>query len=94
MVKCPKCGNEEWSTVSCVTITDDYLKAMKEDLPSYNTIMNTQGGQKLLEKEITSWNFNARNVISYYLNFVIESIKTRIFLGLILDPLTVRIKCK
>jgi len=35
MVKCPKCGNDEWSTVSCVTITDDYLKAMKEGLPLY-----------------------------------------------------------
>jgi len=35
MVKCPKCRSEEWSTVSCVTITDDYLKAMKENLPSY-----------------------------------------------------------
>lgn len=35
MVKCPKCGNETWSDVSCDIITDDYLKSMKEDLPSY-----------------------------------------------------------
>jgi len=35
MVKCPKCGNETWSRISCVAITDNYLKAMKENLPSY-----------------------------------------------------------
>ena len=35
MVKCPKCGNKTWSDISCDTITEDYLKAMKEDLPSY-----------------------------------------------------------
>jgi len=35
MVKCPKCGNEKWSRISYVTITDNYLKAMKENLPSY-----------------------------------------------------------
>jgi predicted nucleic-acid-binding Zn-ribbon protein len=34
VVKCPKCGNEKWSQVSCITITENYLKAMKEDLPS------------------------------------------------------------
>jgi len=35
MVKCPKCRNEKWSRISCVTITDNYLKAMKKNLPSY-----------------------------------------------------------
>jgi len=35
MVKCPKCGNETWSQFSQETITDDYLKAMKENSPSY-----------------------------------------------------------
>ncbi|MDH3486558.1 MAG: hypothetical protein OEL82_00755 [Nitrosopumilus sp.] len=35
MVKCPKCGNESWSRVSDVTIIDEYLKAMKENLPPY-----------------------------------------------------------
>jgi len=35
MVKCPKCGNTKWSRTLQVTITDDYLKAMKENLPSY-----------------------------------------------------------
>jgi len=35
MVKCPNCGNESWSRISNVTITDEYLKAMKENLPPY-----------------------------------------------------------
>jgi len=35
MIKCPKCGNEKWSKTLRVTITDDYLKSMKENLPSY-----------------------------------------------------------
>ena len=35
MVKCPKCGNESWSRVSDVTITDEYLKAIRENLPPY-----------------------------------------------------------
>ena len=35
MVKCPKCGNTRWSRGLSVTITDEYLKAMKENLPSY-----------------------------------------------------------
>jgi len=35
MVKCPKCGNEKWSRSSVITISDDYLKAMKENLPPY-----------------------------------------------------------
>jgi len=35
MVKCPKCGNQTWSQFSQETITDDYLKAMKENSPSY-----------------------------------------------------------
>jgi hypothetical protein len=35
MVKCPKCGNEKWSKISSLTITDNYLKAMKENLPPY-----------------------------------------------------------
>ena len=35
MVKCPKCGNEKWSKISSLTITDNYLKAMKENLPTY-----------------------------------------------------------
>ncbi len=35
MVKCPKCGNVRWSNISCDIITEDYLKAMKENLPSY-----------------------------------------------------------
>lgn len=35
MVKCPKCGNESWSRVSDITITDEYLNAMRENLPPY-----------------------------------------------------------
>ncbi len=35
MVKCPKCGNETWSQFSQETITDDYLKAMKENSSPY-----------------------------------------------------------
>ena len=35
MVKCPKCGNDTWTNISCVTITDDYLKAMKAGSLSY-----------------------------------------------------------
>ena len=35
MVKCPNCGNERWSRISNITITDEYLKAMKENLPPY-----------------------------------------------------------
>ena len=35
MVKCPKCGNTTWSRSLSVTITDDYLKAMKENSPLY-----------------------------------------------------------
>ena len=35
MVKCPKCGNDSWTNVSSITITDEYLKSMKEGLPSY-----------------------------------------------------------
>ncbi len=34
-VKCPKCGNDKWSKISSLTITDNYLKAMKENLPPY-----------------------------------------------------------
>ncbi|MDH3311949.1 MAG: hypothetical protein OEM28_02235 [Nitrosopumilus sp.] len=35
MVKCPKCRNEKWERISDITITDNYLKAMKENLPPY-----------------------------------------------------------
>ena len=35
MVKCPQCGNTTWSRNLSVTITNDYLKAMKENLPLY-----------------------------------------------------------
>ncbi len=35
MVKCTKCGNEKWARIADVTITDNYLKAMKENLPPY-----------------------------------------------------------
>jgi len=35
MIKCPKCANEKWSKTLRVTITEKYLKAMKENLPSY-----------------------------------------------------------
>ena len=35
MVKCPECGNTKWSRGSSVTITENYLKDMKEGSPSY-----------------------------------------------------------
>ena len=35
MVKCPKCGNTKWSRGSSVTITDDYLKSMRENVLPY-----------------------------------------------------------
>ena len=35
MIKCPKCGNGKWLKISDVTITDKYLKAIKENLPPY-----------------------------------------------------------
>jgi len=35
MVKCPKCGNDSWKNISSITITDDYLKAMKANESSY-----------------------------------------------------------
>jgi len=35
MVKCPKCGNDSWTNVSSITITDEYLKSMKEGSSSY-----------------------------------------------------------
>ena len=35
MVNCPQCGNETWSRRFSVTITDDYLNAMKKNLPLY-----------------------------------------------------------
>jgi hypothetical protein len=35
MVNCPKCGNNSWTNVSCISITDEYLKSMKENSPPY-----------------------------------------------------------
>ena len=35
MVKCRKCENDSWENISCITITEDYLKLMKENSPSY-----------------------------------------------------------
>lgn len=35
MVKCPKCGNTKWSRGLSIIITDDYLRAMKENESSY-----------------------------------------------------------
>ena len=37
MVKCPKCGNTEWSMISCDIITEDYLKSMKDGSNEYVT---------------------------------------------------------
>ncbi len=35
MVKCQKCGNSIWTNISSLTITDEYLKSMKEGSSSY-----------------------------------------------------------
>lgn len=35
MVKCPKCGNNSWTNLSSITITEEYLKSMKENSPQY-----------------------------------------------------------
>ena len=35
MVKCPKCDNDSWTNTSSITITDEYLKSMKEGAASY-----------------------------------------------------------
>lgn len=35
MVKCPKCGNDSWTNISSITITDEYLKSMKEGSSLY-----------------------------------------------------------
>jgi len=35
MVKCQKCGNSIWTNILSLTITDEYLKSMKEGSPSY-----------------------------------------------------------
>jgi len=35
MVDCPNCGNDSWTNISCITITDEYLKSMKENSSPY-----------------------------------------------------------
>lgn len=35
MVKCPKCGDTRWTRGSSITITEDYLKTMKEGSSLY-----------------------------------------------------------